>query len=268
MISCGGGLFVMPRVEQAELTELLHGLRGERCAHSWRNIDPDCTLEHLQRWENALRPTSIFFYYTRDSEKGPDAPLRLVGAATVADAIHRDFPFAGFPILARCYLRPEFRTRGLYRHTVQHRIEFCHRRFRDSLKAIHLGTANHRVAHTISQPTEDRDRFVQVGSQVVQAGEDVYLVGAYVHLTPGYARSLAAALENANADGEDAPEVAPLRAALDQLMGGPDGEHAVSLNHLYRRAHAAGALAQRDVSGLVQLLALFKAIPVMGLDDG
>jgi hypothetical protein len=63
------------------------------------------------------------------------------------------------------------------------------------------------------------------------------------------------------------PEVAPLRAAVAQLMAGPDGEHAVYLNQLYRRAHAAGALAQRDVSGLLQLLTLFKAIPVVGMDD-
>jgi GNAT superfamily N-acetyltransferase len=263
MIACGGGLLVSSVVEGQDLRRLLLGLRIERCAHSWRNFDPDGHLDQLVQWENTLRPTAIFFYYAQKDAQGAPCDPHIVAAATVVDCVHAQFPHAGFPVMARCYVLPEFRGRGLYRHIVQHRLEYCRARFGAALKAIHLGTRDERIAQALGKCGEG-PQFVQLGSQMVKAGSDMCLVGAYVHLTASYAYDLAQALR---ADAES-PSLNVLSQALTQMMSGAPGEHALALVQHYLEARSAGCFRDRDESSLLEMLDLCRAIPLVGFEAG
>ncbi len=257
MIPCGDGLAVSRAVSAGDLRQLLHGIRVERCAHSWRNFDPDGSLEQLQAWENRLRPTTIFFYYGAPEGADAAAAPRLAAAATVADVIRREFPHAGFPVLARCYVMPDFRSQGLYQRIVHHRLEFCRTRFAGELKAIHLGTQDERVARTV---TRGEPRFVQLGSEVVQAGDEACLVRAFLHLTPGYLASITSSLQ-----GDDPPPpVRQLVQSFSQMLDGAPGDHALSLRERFASAQSTGWFAHHDPSSIEQLLTLCRAIPLLG----
>lgn len=260
MTPWGDSLFVTSSVDAADLRALMQSVRSERCAHSWRNFAADGDLDHLQKWENALRPTSIFFYYCEDAET--PSGRRLVAAATVADAIRKDFPFAGLPVLARCYIMPEFRGRGLYQQLVRHRLEFCRRRFGDGLKAIHLGTSDERIAQTITKDCPGEPRFVRIGSQVVKAGEDLIVVGAFLHFTTAYLAELQQALS-----GESPPSpVLFLQQILAAMSSGASDDHALRVKEVFVDAWASGWFTGRDVSSIELLLCLCRAIPLVGFE--
>lgn len=258
-------------VLQSDWEHLLDSIRQERCAHSWRNFSPSGTFEQLVAWENALRPTQIFFYYCpspspSSRQEGDantaEAGLRLAGVATVADAIRREFPYPGFPVLARCYILPEFRARGLYRRIVQHRLAFCHERWGDGLRAIHIGTADDRVAQTLTGGGADRPLFVRIGSQLVRAGEDICRVGAFLHFMPRYAQAMTQALcDPAGSAAEEG-----LRRALSRLHAGGTGEDGLEVCRLFGQLRDAGALGGRDVSSIAQFVSLCQAIPLAGID--
>lgn len=259
MTPCGNGLYYSAKIQPQDLQQLLYCMRAERGAHSWRNFALDGSLDELQKWENALRPTTLFFYYEQEGPPG-ESRSRLLGAASVADKIHRDFPHSGFPILARCFILPAFRGHGLYRRIVQQRLDFCHSRFGDDLKAIHLGTADPRVVHHITARPGAPVRFLRIGSQVVRAGDEDCLVGAFLHVTPTFTQALVQPLQ-ANAP----PLVRALQECLAQLLAGAPGEHALTIAQGLAAAQASGGLADRNVSALMQLLALCRAIPLVGL---
>lgn len=261
MTPWGDSLLVTSSVDAADLQALMQSVRSERCAHSWRNFAYDGNVEHLQQWENALRPTSIFFYYCEDAESA--SGLRLVAAATVADAIRRDFPFAGLPVLARCYIMPEFRGRGLYQQLVRHRLEFCRRRFGDGLKAIHLGTSDERIAQTITKDIAGEPRFSRIGSQVVKAGEDLLVVGAFLHFTAAYRAELQQALSG----DSPPPPVHLLRQLLATMMSAQASDnHALRVKEVFAEVCASGWFTARDASSIEQLLSLCRAIPLVGFE--
>ena len=236
----------------------MHGLRAERCAHSWRNFAPDGGLAELLAWENALRPTAIFFYYQKQAD--PSAALQLVAAATVADAIRGDFPFAGLPVLARCYILPEFRRHGLYQQILHHRLQYCRTRFGRDLRAIHIGTSDERVAHTITRV--GTPRFVRIGSQVVKAGDELWMVGAFLHFTAPYLAAIHQCL-----DGSTAPApVTELRHLMAELSTGTPGEHALLVERSFSAAHATGWFSHHDPSSIELFLGLCRAIPLVGFE--
>lgn len=260
MIPCDEGLAVSSTVETAELRRLLTGLGGEHCTHSWRNFSRANTAADLLHWENELRPTTLFFYYAVGSGARAQEP-RLMAAATVADAVHRDFPHAGFPVLARCYVLPEFRAQGLYSRILRHRLRFCSARFGARLKAIHMGTADERIAQRISRPSEHGPRFVRIGSQRVRAGSQVGSVGAYVHLAPSYLSAISRSLHGADPE----TPVGALQALFARMLAGAPDDHALKLHAQFLAARSSGWSRCEDPEGLAQLLDLCRWIPVDGL---
>src|SRR4051812_36519063 len=100
------GLVVGQSVDPGNLRRLLESLAQEECvAHSWRNLNPEGTLEGLIQWENTRRPTKLFFFHRKCGDE-----MRMVAASAVADRLNRDFPHQGFCVLGRCCIMPEFRS--------------------------------------------------------------------------------------------------------------------------------------------------------------
>ncbi len=147
----------------------------------------DITPQDLLGWENEKRPTTIQYYYQRCKIDG--RPV-LVAAATVADAIAHDVRISGFPVLARCYVRPPFRGTGLYRKILHHRLSSLISQSGASLKAVHMGTADERVAQTITDRSLPWNGFVRIGWEDLSIGTETVRVGGYLLFSPDYAQAL------------------------------------------------------------------------------
>lgn len=132
-----------------DLFELIQNVKHSEDAHTWQNLKidrPEDSLVVLESFESAKRPTKIFFYY--GTRIGSQASV-LVGAATVAERLSSQFPFAGYPVIARCVINEEFRNFRLYFPILKHRFDYCISHFGKELKAIHMGTQNKRVLKSI-----------------------------------------------------------------------------------------------------------------------
>lgn len=174
-------------VDTASLKTLLTEMQAEFCAHSWKKVPVDITPQDLLGWENEKRPTTIQYYYQRCKIDG--RPV-LVAAATVADAIAHDVRISGFPVLARCYVRPPFRGTGLYRKILHHRLSSLISQSGASLKAVHMGTADERVAQTITDRSLPWNGFVRIGWEDLSIGTETVRVGGYLLFSPDYAQAL------------------------------------------------------------------------------
>jgi GNAT superfamily N-acetyltransferase len=241
---------------------LLHKIQKERCTHSWRNIDPDVDLYELQDRENALRPTSIFFYFI-NGDKHDGREGRLAAAATVADGIRKDVPLTGFPVLARCFIMPEFRGMGLYKRILEHRLNFCRDRFQHCLKAVHMGTTNDYVEHSITQTVENWPPFLRVGSEALKIGNDICLVGAFLLFMPGYLADMARTLSGAARP----PAVKRLDHICTLLKAGSSGDHALAIQENFKEACASGWFDNHDAAPIEQLLCFLRAMPLVGLEE-
>ena len=181
------GLSASQSVDAAELHILLAEMQTEFCAHSWKKVPVDIAPQDLLDWENSKRPTTIQYYYQPGADDG--RPV-LVAAASVASAMRHNSPVSGFPILARCYVRPRFRGAGLYRKILQHRLSTLVQQDGARLKAIHMGTTDARVARTIADRSLPWNGFVQVGWEDLSLGAETVRVGGYLLFSPDYAKAL------------------------------------------------------------------------------
>lgn len=249
---------VSQSADPGDLRRLLESLAQEDCAHSWRNFGPEGTAEELLRWENARRPTRLFFFHLeRDGER------RMVAAGAVADRLHRDFPFPGFCVLGRCCILPEFRSLGFYRHVLRYRLEYCRAEFGDTLEAVHIGAVNERISRVITDHgLAGWPRFIHLGEEELHVAGGSRRVGAYLMFLPGYVRRLQAILA-----GGDAPSsVLELRKAFASLEFGPVHDFGPRVKLLFDAARESGWFDGRSTDALDRLLLFCRSVPLVGFD--
>jgi hypothetical protein len=186
----------------------------------------------------------------------------------VAERIHRTFPFDGFPVIARCYVRRRFRGAGLYRHLLTQRLALCEAQWGAGLKAVHLGTANPRVHHTATLTTT-HERFVQVGEEDLGTGAHQHRVAALLSFSPSFASALCESMECWIPRGRikwiDVQLAKKIRRQLQELaMVGlePDGYTTLLARIDELTKHTGWNLTERS-KAVGELLTLFKAIPLV-----
>src|SRR5437016_3142612 len=225
-------IMVSQSIDPGNLRLLLDCLVNEDCVHSWRNFGPDGTLDGLLQWENTLRPTRLFFFYVERHGE-----MTMIAAAAIAEKITRDFPYRGFCVLGRCYIMPEFRGHGFYRHILRYRLEYCKARFGDALKAVHIGSVNGRVSRVISNHQLDGwSKFIHLGEEELRVAGHIRTVGAYMLLVPEYIRKIQCALEGAH----EPPCVAELRDVLSRIESGDISNLGMLIKEPFKKACAHG----------------------------
>lgn len=247
----------------AYLPPLLDELRHEPCVHSWRHRLPSygvldaASAVGLLEAENIRRPT-LTFAYVATGEAGREV---VVAAATISDRVAAGFPYPSFPVLARCYIRPRFRGRGLYRAILRHRFETCIQRWGESLCAIHLGSADPAVwSVAVTQGGFDPP-FVHVGDEDLEVADAMYPVKDLLAFAPAYVTRLLTQIAAAG----DGPAVHTLREHVVALVD--HGLPGAGLEPVRRLSEAAAAQSGFDLletgSPLEALVALGEAIPVI-----
>jgi GNAT superfamily N-acetyltransferase len=260
--SSAGALLVRPSVEPTDLHRLFDCLRREDCVHSWRNIEAPRrgSLQGLLEWENELRPTELFFFYVEHAGQ-----LRLVAGGAVAARISNEFPHAGFCVLSRCYITPEFRGRGFYRDILRYRLEHCVSRFGSGLSAVHIGTADPRVARVVTRVSRPGwPPFVHLGEEKLHVSAQSRTVDDYIMLAPAYLRRLEAGL-----GGPAAPAcVVELRRAVGMLRGAePARDVGLRVKRGFAEARAEGWFDAHDPAAFEQLVAFCAAVPLIGFEE-
>lgn len=248
----------------ATLPPLLSELRDEACVHSWRRrlppsgpIGSDVAAQLLAD-EDAHRPTTTFVYVVRRR----DGSEQVGAAAAVSERIRADFAHDGFPVLARCYIRPEFRRRGLYRSVLRHRFDYCLKQWGDSLRAIHLGSADPTIWRVATMRPDLVPPFVHVGDEDLEVAGHSHAVRDLLAFAPRYVEQL---LESVRALGDGTYEVRALHDGVQALVDPARPETGVvAVRALVARASEA---LQLDVTqrsdALRALMALADAIPIV-----
>ena len=251
-------LVASARLDHGDVRTLLQEVTAESCAHSWRTCNPQWDAALLTAWENQRRPTEIIGYYGVTS----GGRRQLVGVGTVAHAIDRQFPYTGFPVLARAFIRPGYRGHGLYARLLDHRLSFCHRRWGSALRAVHMGSLEPRVWRVIARARPDWPPFVHVGDEELIIRGQPHVVRDFVMFTPGFGQSL---LATAGAPDSEVPEpVCALRDCLARMLRAePGGHHYHRVSDAYERACAGTDwFTHHDPAPIEQFLALCRAIPL------
>ena len=138
----------------------------------------------------AIRPTALFVYTATCVDGAEEA----VALATISDRVNRTFPYEGFPVLARCFIRPAFRGRGLYPYLVRHRVALCRAHWGERLRAIHLGAANPAVLGALQRLSDWETGLIHLGDEVLQVADSSYQVLDLLSLTQKYRADLLGAL--------------------------------------------------------------------------
>lgn len=168
-------------IDGAQFAAVLAEIKRERCVHSWRWVSVprgQDAAAAVRRFENSLRPTEIYCYYGLRA----DGSRELVGAGTISERLRRSFKHAGFPVVARGFIRRRYRQNGIYGAMLDHRMGLCAKRWKKGLRAIHLGTANPRVLGLLS-----RRGFHCVGSEVLHGP---HVVKDFLHFAKGFASDI------------------------------------------------------------------------------
>lgn len=249
-------IIVSQSIDPENLRHLLECLVREDCAHSWRNFGLEGTLDGLLQWENELRPTQIFFFYL---ERGGER--RMVAASAVADKLTHDFPYPGFCVLGRCYIMPQFRGQGFYRHILRYRLEYCRAQFGNALQAIHIGSVNDRVLRVITNhQLADWPEFIHLGDEALKVAGQIRTVGAYILLLPEYARKIQDALA-----GDHPPAcVVEMRNVLSKIESGDVRNLGVLIKEPFQEACRQGWFDERGSREIEQLLLFCSSIPLVG----
>jgi GNAT superfamily N-acetyltransferase len=254
-----GALVVRSSVEPSDLRRLFDCLGREDCVHSWRNVEARRrrSAQDLLEWENELRPTELFFFYVEQAGE-----QRLVAGSTVAARVSNEFPHAGFCVLSRCYIMPEFRGRGFYREILRYRLDHCVRRFGSRLNAVHIGTGDRRVAGVITRVARpDWPPFVHLGEEHLHVSGQTRAVDDYVTLAPAYLQRLQEGLA-----GHAAPEcVVELRRVLGMLRGIELARDVgLRVKRGFADACADGWFDAHDAAAFEQLVDFCAAVPLIG----
>lgn len=250
-------LVASAHLDHDDVRTVLQEIGAETCAHSWRTCNPRWDAALLREWENQRRPTDIIGYYGLL----PGGRRRIAGVAAIAHAIDRQFPHLGFPVLARAFIRPAYRGRGLYGRLLDHRLSVCRRRWGPALRAIHMGSREPRVWQVIARARPGWPPFVHVGDEALVLRDQRHVVRDFVMFTTGFGRALLAAT------GADNAAPAPVRALRDRLArmlaAQPGGQHFHRVSDAFERACAdTDWFTRHDPAPIEQFLALCQAIPL------
>lgn len=241
--------------DSAQFQELLRELREDPGVHSWKwmpiNGGADL-LRQVRRFEERLRPTTIFFYHGVCD----DGSRELVGVGTVSVKIRRSFPFPGFPVVGRCFIRAGFRGRHLYTCLLNHRLGICFKKWRRRLKAVHLGTASKNIISLLEVRRRRGEKFLCIGRETLGRSGDRHEVKDFLYLTPAYARRL---LATAEARGSTALKER-IRTFVERGFGASGPRRLKNLLGSLR-ARTGRSLPRRG-SALAQLIAFCDAVPV------
>ena len=241
-------LFVYSPGSLAELGLLLAELREEDCGHSWRTLlveledtDPEALASAVLEQVERGRPTTLFTY----SIKNRDGESMPVAVATVSRVVASGFPYSGFPVLARCFIRASFRGMGLYPTLVHHRMECCHVHYGEGLQAFHIGAVREPVLSTLERGVGLEPEFIYVGDEILSVAGDTYRVRDFIAPMPGFRSALL--------DSEE-----PLRSLLSRFLE-QDAvvESVAGIRDLVRREEVVVSEPVR------QLVALLDAIGVI-----
>jgi hypothetical protein len=248
-------LVVSQLVDPSQLRRLLESLVREDCVHSWRNFDPEGTVERLLQWENLRRPTRLFFFYLKRNGEA-----QLVAASAVAEKLNRDFPYPGFCVLGRCCILPEFRSRGYYRHVLRYRLDFCRAHLGSSLNAVHIGAVNERISRVITKhDLPGWPRFIHLGEEELGVAGEIRRVGAYLMMLPDYVRRIQSSLAGAHAPGS----VVELRSVFSRLESGSISNLGMLVKERFEDARRRGWF-DRSPLEIEQLLLFCQSIPLVG----
>ncbi|MCG8424232.1 MAG: hypothetical protein MJE77_40585 [Proteobacteria bacterium] len=224
----------------AALSCIVREMRSESCAHIWRNLASTDTAERaaveLLEWEQQKRPTTLFAYYGNRADGGRD----LWGAATVSDRVSKDFIHDGFPVLARAYVRRQYRNLGLYRMMLEHRYRYCQRRWGRALRAIHLGSASPAVVAAATAESAISSHFQRICVEALRVQGKSMTVNAFLSFQPCYLDSIRAAFDRAKSLYL-CPQLAALHVATEELLACKNGMDIFTLRELYLRAKDDGA---------------------------
>jgi GNAT superfamily N-acetyltransferase len=242
-------------VDPQAAAELLCSLSTEDSTHSWRKLLPDTgvsarDVEHLLEHEQRHRPTTFYWFYSTQA----GGAAELFGVATLADRISASFPIEGFPVIARSYIRPAYRGRGLYSHLARHRVKECRARFGGELRGIHFGTNEPSVlnANRRQMPTMP----ICLGEELITLPEGQRHVSCYMSLVPRYLEQLRGELE------ELAANHALYSAAQRFLVYGFEREGAaISGASLSAAVRALGTTV--DLPAWRELFAFCDAVPLV-----
>lgn len=161
---------------------LFGGIQSEDCVHSWKNVklkDSSSLVGELKAFENKKRPTEFFYYYAAKK----NGERKILGVGTVAHKISGNFAHEGYPVIARCYITPEFRNYRLYMPILKHRFEFCIDYFGDRLRGIHLGSQNPRIHAVVKKNLFDLP-FSYIGDEWLGQKDSVERVFDYLWFSP------------------------------------------------------------------------------------
>jgi GNAT superfamily N-acetyltransferase len=244
------------------LPPLLEELRAESCVHVWRQRLPRngrvdaAAARRLLDAEESHRPTTAFVYVAWL----PDGRHEVVASGAMSDRVRADFPYEGYPVLARCYIRPRWRGQGLYRVFLRHRFGFCRERWGDDLSAIHLGSAEEVVWKVAMEPGAFDPPFVHIGEEDLEVAGRFHRVRDLLAFAPGWV----ARLHTSVARCGDGPEAMALREHLAGLVvRGLPPYGFVALREMVARVADEIGRDPREVSdGLRGLMALGDAIPI------
>jgi hypothetical protein len=171
-------------VSNFELLGLVKTLKEENTSHTWHNlseVNMENVFSKVVAFESVRRPTDLFFYHGVRRDGGKE----LIGVGTVARKISHSFQIEGFPVIARCFVKPKFRNYRLYMPILKHRFDHCRKIFGTQLKGIHLGSQNPRIYSVVKKSIFDLP-FFYIGDELLDLKGDSAVVRDYLYLTASF----------------------------------------------------------------------------------
>lgn len=234
----------------AELGSLVLHLRDEPCVNSWRTVvadlpasDPATLGAAVLSQAASERPTTVFVY----SAAWDDGRTEPVAFATIAERVSPSFSMGGFPVVARGFVRPDWRGLGLYRPILAHRVSLCVKRWGEELRGVHLGSASPAVWHVVSAGLGELPAFTLIGTESLKVTGSRHAVRDYLWLTPAF---------RARVDAEAATFSPPFGAAVRGWLdgAGPTWRDVLS---------EAGGVHLPEAGAVGELLAFCAAVPLV-----
>jgi len=221
-------------------------------AHSWKQlINGPLDYEKFVNFESKKRPTKIFSYYGDGKE--------YIGSAAVASKINNDFPSEGFPVIARAFIKKQYRNHRLYFPTLLQRIHFCESIFKGELMGIHMGSNNPRVYEMIKR--KEFLGFSHVGSEILESESEIPFVRDYFKPYPRLANSIESELQKYQSEFD----TTAIKTQLFESLNGKYGDRNLYLLELMQESlMLSHNISLKQISHSSYLyVQLLKNIPVL-----
>lgn len=251
------------QVNDNELHAMILELQSDDAAHTWRWLSAEGSgnlSKRLLEFENERRESIILYYYGEDLL----GQRHLFGAVALAERVSKDFPYTGFPVIGRMYIRNQYRENKLGSYLSVYQILFCFRIFEEKLMGIHLGTSSPQIFTLLQRVETYGEKFRYVGNKKLE-GKDAHLVKAFFLPTKKFLQPLTRLSDNLIQKSEEGQELAGLIQAFI--------ENQVDETFFYKIKYSSadienktGFSSQENLS-FKQLITLLSTIPVMEISD-